>query len=171
MNPGITEILASQLTAKKKAKALADALSDGTLDISAFIKARPKLSGPDLATVVESLEAATRKKPELVDAKLFSLLVKCLGHAAPRVRWEAARTIGNTAGQHSNRLGTAVAALLANTSDNGTVVRWATAQALAAILRLGYPGKDLPVRIEKLAASEKDAGVRGVYEKALRGRR
>lgn len=171
MNPGIAEMLASKLTAKQKARALADALSNGTLEPSAFVKSIPTLSDPELATVVESLEGATRKKPELVDAKLFQVLVKCLAHSAPRVRWEAARTVGNVAGQHSERLGTAVDALLTNTTDDGTVVRWATAQALTAILRVGHSGKDLPERMRDLAAGEEDDGVRAVYEKALRVRR
>ncbi len=169
MDAEIAEILGSKITAKKRAKSLADALSRGRLNPSAFVMTIPKLADAELAIVVEALEAVTRKEPELVDEKLFNLLIKCVAHAAPRVRWEAARTIGNSAGQHSSRLGTAVDALLVNTSDVGTVVRWATAQALASILRSGYSGKNLRARIGELVAREEDDGVRGVYEKALRG--
>ncbi len=171
MNPSITEILASKLSAKKKAKSLADALSSGVLAPATVVKEIPTLAEAEIAIVVEALEGATRAKPDLVDAKLFALLNGLLAREAPRVRWEAARTIGNVAGQHSKLLGTAVEALLANTSDDGTVVRWATAQALAAILRAGYSGHELPTRMRDLAAGEEDGGVRAVYEKALKARR
>lgn len=171
MTRNITEILGSKLTAKKKAKALAGELSKGTIKTSAYVKVMPALADAELAIVLESLEGPTRKKPELVDSRLFPLLVQCLAHAAPRVRWEAARTIANVAGQHTKRLGPAVDALLNNTADDGKVVRWATAQALAAILRTGYTGKNLATRMQTIAAREEDDGVRGVYEKALNVRR
>lgn len=170
MDSSITDLLASNLTAKKKAKAIADALLSGTLKPQALLEASSKLQDAELAIVMESLEGATRKQPALVNDKLFALLVESLGHPAPRVQWEAARTIGNVAKQHAEHLGSAVDALLANTTNAGTVVRWATAQAFAAILRAGYTDNNFRVRLGEIAASEQDDGVRGVYDKALRAR-
>jgi hypothetical protein len=170
MNASITELLESKLTAKKKAKAIADALLSGTLKPEALSEASPKLPDAELAIVMESLEGATRKKPELVNGKLFTHLVDSLGHAAPRVQWEAARTISNVAKQHAEHLESAVEALLANTTSDGTVVRWATAQALTAILRVGYTDDNFRVKLSEIAAKEQDDGVRGVYDKALRAR-
>lgn len=171
MEPAITDILESRLGAKKKVKALAEALLNGSLDCPAFARALPALADTDRATVVESLESASRQRPELVDRKVFAVLIECLSDDAARVRWEAARTVANVAAQHRDSLGSAVDALLANTTHDGTVVRWATAQALAAILRAGYTEGDLDTRIRDLAAREQDNGVRAVYDKALRGRR
>ena len=170
MDSSITDLLASKLNAKKKAKAIADALLSGTLKPQVLLESSLELPDAELAIVVESLESATRKEPALVDDKLFALLVDSLGHAAPRVQWEAARTIANVAKQHAEQLGSAVDALLVNTSSNGTVVRWATAQAFAAILRAGYKDHNLYDRLSEIAARELDEGVRGVYDKALRAR-
>ena len=170
MNPGITELLASKLTAKKKARAIADDLLSGALKPEALIEASTDLPDTELAILLESLEGATRKEPALVNDKLLALLVESLGHAAPRVQWEAARTIGNVAKLHAEHLGSAVDALLANTTSDGTVVRWATAQALTAILRASHTDNDFRARLSEIAAREQDEGVRGVYDKALSAR-
>lgn len=168
MNPIVTELLASKLTAKKKAKAMAEALLNDSLKPSELMEAIPALPDAELAIVMESLEGATRKEPGLVSDKLFTCLVECLAHTAPRVQWEAARTIGNVAKQHPEHLGPAVKALLVNTANDGTVVRWAAAQALTAILRAGYTDNDLRSRLSDIAAKEQDDGVKGVYDKVLR---
>ena len=168
MNPELKAILASTLTPKRKAKSIADALSSGALPPSALATAIPALDDTEAATAVESLEGATRTKPELVDAKLFTFLVGLLANPTPRVRWEAARTIGNVAALHPKLHASAVEALLLNTADDGTVVRWSTAQALGAIARSGYSGHELASRMRAIVADEEDGGVRKVYEKALK---
>lgn len=170
MNKGITGILASQLTAKKKAKTIADAFMVGAVKPEDILEACTLLSDVELAIVIEALEGATRKEPALVNDKLFSLLVKSLGHSASRVQWEAARTIGNVAKLHTDHLDLAVDALLVNTTSDGTVVRWATAQALVAILRAGYTKHSYRVKLSDIYSTEQDEGVRGVYDKALRAR-
>ena len=152
-------------------KSLAEGLLKGTLEPAACARALSKLDEVDRATVVESFESATRTRPELVDGNLFNKLVECLADSAPRVRWEAARTIANTAAQHPTHLGRAAQALLANTTHAGKVVRWATAQALAAILRAGHTDDDLEARVRKASTSEQDNGVRAIYDKALRRKR
>lgn len=170
MKSGISELLALNLTAKKKAKAIANALLSGTLKPQSLLEVSPELPDAELAIVMESLEGATRKEPALVNDKLFNLLVESLGHKAPRVKWEAARTISNVALHHTEHFGPAVDALLANTTSDGTVVRWATAQALSAILRAGYADNNFRAMLSEIAAREQDGGVRGVYDKALRAR-
>ncbi len=167
MNSTIAEFLTFELTAKKKAKALADALLEGTLTPKALLESAPKLPDAELAIVMESLEGATRKQPALVTDKLFALLIDSLDHGATRVRWEAARTIANVAKLHAERLGPAIDALLVNTTHDGTVVRWATAHALVAILRVRKTDSHLRARLAEINATEQDAGVRGVYDKGL----
>ncbi len=170
MNSIPTELLASKQGAKQKSRAIADALLSGTLKPVALLEVSPGLPDADLAIVMESLESATRVGPAMVNDQLFALLVRNVNHAAPRVQWEAARTIGNVAGQHAEQLGPAVEALLANVTSDGQVVRWATARALAAILRVRITDKGLRQRLSEIAADEQDEGVRRVYEKALRSK-
>lgn len=168
MSSNIERVLTSKLTAKKKAKAIGSELLEGALKPSDLIEMSRGLADAELAIVIESLEGASRKQPELVDDAVFAFLVKCLARAAPRVKWESARTIGNVAGLHAKHLAPAADALLANASSDGTVVRWATARALTAIVRAGHSEKELRARLSKLAAKETDQGVRAVYEKGLR---
>ena len=121
----------------------------------------------DRATVLEALEGATRKRPGLIDGPLFTVLVKCLGGPAPRVRWEAARAVANVAAEHPRLLGSAVAPLLANTKHEGKVVRWGAAQAVVALVRAGCDEGNLIAKVRKLAKSESDDGTRKVYQKLL----
>lgn len=171
MDPRISEVLSSGLGAKKKVKALAEGLRSGAIAPAECVRALSEAPSVDRGTLVESLESATRVQPELVDGDVFRRLVECLADEAPRVRWEAARTVGNVAAQHPGKLAPAVEALLANTTHEGSVVRWATAHALAAILEAGHDPQDLRGRIQEIVARESDDGVRKVYEKALRSKR
>lgn len=147
---------------------MADALLSETLKPSALLEASRRLPDVELAIVMESLEGATRKEQGLIDDKLFGLLAECRAHAAQRVKWEAACTISNVSKQHSDHLGPAVDALLVKTNSDGTVVRWATAQARSAILRAGYTDNGLRLRLRETAAREQDESVLGVYERTLR---
>ena len=56
MNTMITEVLASTLSAKKKAKAIASALLDGSLASKAVLQAGPTLADAEYAIVMEALE-------------------------------------------------------------------------------------------------------------------
>lgn len=168
MNAVLTDVLSSKLSAKKKARAIADALSGGSLKPEALLEAGRKLPRAELAILIESLESATRKQPALAGDELFALLVESLADPAPRVRWEAARTVGNVASQHAGNLRPAARALLDNTANASTVVRWAAAQALTAILKTGYAENSFALQLTEIAAREQDDGVRRVYEKAIR---
>lgn len=59
-----------------------------------------------------------------------------LAYAEPRVKWESAKVIGNIAKCFPDRLEQAIDNLLLNAANTGTVVRWATAYAVAEILKL-----------------------------------
>jgi hypothetical protein len=76
---------------------------------------------------------------------------------------------GNTAHLHPRRLGRAIAALRANTTHAGTVVRWSAGFALGAILVLdtAHNGKLVP-KAEAIAAREPDNAIRKHYARALK---
>lgn len=164
----LSRILESKLGAKAKVKAIAEGLLTEAIDPARLGRSLVDLSSSDRATTVEALESATRTMSSLVDGRLFERLVGCLSDPSPRVRWEASRTIANVASDHPSRLEAAVAPLLANTNHDGKVVRWATAQAMAALLRAGCEQPDLIKAVTRLAKSESDEGARKAYAKALR---
>src|SRR5438105_6296917 len=85
------------LKAKGKVEAISKAILNGKLKVDDLIKVASKLKEAQKGTCVESLEYATKTKPEIVNQKCFSFVVKCLEDEAPRVKWEAAKVIGNVA--------------------------------------------------------------------------
>lgn len=89
LEPALGEVLASALTAKKKVKAIAEALLAGTIDAAACAKAAAGLPDVQRGTVLESLELATRTHTSLVDPETFGVLVGHLSDPAPRAsrRW------------------------------------------------------------------------------------
>lgn len=134
-----------------------------------LLKTAGKLDDAAKATCIESLEYTTKKHPEFVTESCLKYLVKYLTETAPRVKWEAARVIANTAKNYPAKLNPAIKQLLVNTEDSGTVVRWATAFALAEIVKLKMPlNKDLVPAIEAILLREEDGGVKKKYVEALK---
>jgi len=69
----------------------------------------------------------------------------------------------------SNETEKAIAGLLENTKDKGTVVRWSAAFALGEIAKNNpETRKQLIPIFEKLIKNEKNNGVKNVYLKALK---
>lgn len=117
---------------------------------------------------LEVLEHVSQKSPEIVFPYL-DLVIKSLQDKAPRVKWEAARTIANLAPKYPEETATTTEALMQNTTDKGTVVRWNTALALGEIFKANRKTRSvLKPKIEKLIAKEQNSGVRNVYLTALK---
>ena len=116
---------------------------------------------------MEALETISRDNPQSVET-ILDFVIAQLGHKAPRVKWEASRVIANSARALPARVTAALPALLKNTKDPGTVVRWSTAFALTEIA-LNSPEtrkKLLPV-MARLARDE-TGGVKKVYAEGLK---
>jgi hypothetical protein len=156
----------------KKAKAKAETLSawllNGTLAAEELMVFAETATGPAKATCIEAFEFATRQTATIVTESIFEFLARMLLESAPRVKWESARVIANTAHLFPKKLRGPVSNLLLNTSDGGTVVRWASACALGEILKLNTShNKELEPAIEAICATEGDTGVRKKYLDAL----
>ena len=82
---------------------------------------------------------------------------------------EASRIVGNMAADYPGELEGAVEALLKNTRDEGTVVRWGSAYALARIIVLEpYKNSALVQTVREIYEAEKENGVKNQYKKALK---
>lgn len=121
------------------------------------------------ATCIEALEYATRKSPELADESMLDFVTGTLMDDEARVKWESAKVIGNVAKLFPGNLSLAIDHLLINATHTGTVVRWASAFALAEILKLKTDDyeKLLPA-ITLLSERETDSGVQKKYLDALK---
>ena len=63
----------------------------------------------------------------------------------------------------------AIPALLTNTTDSGTVVRWGSAYALARIIVLEhYRNSGLVQTVREIYEAEEESGVKNQYKKALK---
>lgn len=124
------------LKPKPKTETLCQFLIDKKLSITELIEFAEPAKDPIKATCIEALEFITQKQPELLDKTAFAFVTNALTAKAPRIKWECAKVIGNTAHIHSLYLDEAIKLLLLNTKHEGTVVRWSAAFALTQILKL-----------------------------------
>lgn len=157
------------IKAKAKSKTIGDGLLKGSLSTKDLINTAEKVNDVEKATCIEALEYATKIRPGVADEKVYDYLTKCLTDAAPRIKWESAKTIGNIVHLFPARLGKTIPALLENSENSGTVVRWATAHALGEILVLQTKfNKELLPTMEAMAAKEEESGVKKKYLGAIK---
>lgn len=157
------------IKAKAKVSTIGEWLTNNELPIEELLTYAGKQKASDKATCIEALEYATKKEPAIANEDVLNYVVEALTDEEPRVKWESAKVIGNIAKLFPNQLDKAIPDLLRNAENTGTVVRWATAYALAEILKLKTENnsKLLP-EIETLCEKEQDNGVKKKYLDALK---
>ncbi|TDE14795.1 hypothetical protein [Dyadobacter psychrotolerans] len=157
------------IKAKGKVLTIGDWLTTSELPIKELLAYAEKQKATDKATCIEAVEYATKKRPEIADESLMDYVIKTLKDEEPRIKWESAKVIGNIAKLFPAQLDRAINNLLPNAENTGTVVRWATAYALAEILKLKTENnKKLLPKMEALSEKEEDNGVRRKYIDALK---
>lgn len=157
------------IKSKGKVSIIGEWLINSELPMDELLAYVEKQKATDKATCIEAIEYATKKNPTIADANLLTYLTKALKDDEPRVKWESAKVIGNIAKLFPTQLNEAIANLFLNAENTGTVVRWATAYALAEILKLRTENnKKLLPKIETLCENEEDNGVKKKYLDALK---
>ncbi|MFD2919291.1 HEAT repeat domain-containing protein [Terrimonas rubra] len=157
------------IKAKAKVATIGDWLVNKELHTDELLVYAEKQKVSDKATCMEALEYATKKDPTIADENVLSFVTTALKEDEPRVKWESARVIGNIAKHFPDQLYKTLPGLLLNAANTGTVVRWASAYALAEILKLKTDlNKKLLPGIEALAEKETDNGVKKKYLDALK---
>ena len=166
----LAELIKSKtLKGKEKVETISQAILTGKLKVDELIKVASTLKKAEKGTCVEALEYVTRTKPELASQKCFSFAVESLKDEDPRVKWEAAKIIGNLAPHFKTKLSGAISGLLTNTEDPGTVVRWSAAFALSSIvvLKTKHNAELIPA-IEAILKREENNAMRKMYLGALK---
>lgn len=157
------------IKAKAKVSTLGDWLLSNDLPVDELLAYTDKTKATNKATCIEAIEYATKKQANIADESVFLYMINALKDEEPRVKWESARVIGNVAKQFPDYLAKAIINLLANAEHSGTVVRWATAYALAEILKLKTDNNiNLLTQIKVLAEKEEDNGVKKKYLDGLK---
>lgn len=157
------------IKAKGKVSIIGEWLINNELPIEELLAYADKQKATDKATCIEAIEYATKKLPAIADENLLNYVSKTLKDDEPRVKWESAKVIGNIAKLFPTQLDKTITNLLPNATNAGTVVRWATAYALAEILKLkiDHNPKLLP-KIEVICETEEDNGVKKKYLDAIK---
>lgn len=154
---------------KSKVVILGAGLLDGTLFLHSLMTYADQQKATDKATCLEAIEYATKRNVAIADSGLLTYVTITLNDKEPRVKWESAKIIGNIVRLFPDRLDQTIINLLGNTHNSGTVVRWATAYALAEIIKLKTHHNDrLVSQTELLCEFEQDNGVKKKYLDALK---
>ncbi|MDA3615022.1 HEAT repeat domain-containing protein [Polluticaenibacter yanchengensis] len=157
------------IKAKAKVALIGEWILNNELPLEELLTFAEKQKPVDKASCIEAVEYATKKTPAIADDNLFAYVTKALKEDEPRIKWESAKVIGNVAVLFPTQLNKAIQNLLSNAESTGTVVRWATAYALAEILKLKTDNnKMLLPKIEALCEKEEDNGVKKKYLDALK---
>jgi hypothetical protein len=157
------------LKAKQKAETLSQLLLDNKISSDEMVSFTQTAKDSSIATCIEALEFATKQNPTIADEQCFQFVTKNLTNEAPRVKWENAKVIANTAHLFRNKLDDAINHLLTNSEHKGMVVRWSAAVALSAIVKLKTNhNEDLLPAIEAICKREDQNSIRKIYFHAIK---
>lgn len=158
-----------ELKAKPKVEAISKLLLDRKIKIEDLIKVAKISKDKEKGNCIESMEFATRNKPDIASSALLAYVTETLTDEAPRVKWESAKVIGNIAHLYPTKLDKAISNLLTNIEYSGTVVRWSAAFALGEIVKLKTKrNKELVPAIEAIIKRDEDNAIKKIYQAALK---
>lgn len=166
----IGKLLTDQtIKSKEKTETLSSWLLGNKITVEELISFAEAAKDPLKATCIEALDFATKQKPTLINKKTFQFVTQTLTEKAPRIKWESAKVIANTAHLFADKLDEAIKNLLVNTEHEGTVVRWSAALALGEIVQLKTKhNKNLLAAIETICNREEQNSIKKLYFSAMK---
>lgn len=154
---------------KDKTTLLSNCLLDKTITIEELITFAQTAKDPIKATCIEALEFASKQQAGIVNIRAFQFVTASLQSKAPRVKWESAKVIANSAHLFVGKLQDAIINLLENSTHTGTVVRWSAAFALGEIIQLNTSeNKTLLPTIESICSGEEKNSIKKIYLNAIK---
>lgn len=164
----IREILESDKKPKEKISLLAEKVKEDRKLFVQLVECFEAGSATDKGNCIEAMEYISEDEPDIILPHI-GFIIEHVNHAASRVKWEAARVLGNVAQEYPAEVSKAVPKLLENTNDTGTVVRWSAASALVEIAKNSSElRKELVPKFKEILKKEENNGVRNIYVKALK---
>lgn len=157
------------LKPKNKTEILSTWLLEKELTPSDLFNYAKTAKDTEKATCIEAVEYATLKQASILLKKDFLFVIDSLKAKAPRIKWESAKVIGNTAHLFPEDLDQAIINLLDNTEHKGTVVRWSAAFALGEVLKLNTKhSKTLLPALEMISNNEEKKSIKKKYQDAIK---
>lgn len=160
------------IKAKQKVLEIGRLLIEKELAVDELVSVAQQEKETLKADCLEAMELASKDQPSLITLKAFKFVIDQLKASTPRIKWESARIIINTAQLYPDHLDDAIVNLLENAEHEGTVVRWSTATALAAIARLKtahHP--ELVTAFETLGTNETKNSIAKIYKTAIKAQK
>jgi len=165
----IHEILKSKKKPKEVVTLLAQKLKSDKGLVVNLIRCFENGSVAEKGNCMEAIEYVTKEAPEFAE-NCLDFVIKQINDKAPRVKWETARIIGNTAQKFPDKAKETIPKLLENTRDKGIVVRWSAAFALTEIAKNNPKlQKELIPKFHEIVKRESNKGVKNIYLKYLKG--
>ena len=153
----------------EKRNAIVEGIINGSFDFSAVSAACSLLPEKKVSLLLEAIEEVSRSKEFFLGEDYLKLSESYILSSDPSCKREASRIVGNLAAAFPENLDHAIAALMQNANDDGTVIRWASAYALSRIVMIPqYAKGPLFEQISRLYEKEKETGVKNQYQKALK---
>jgi HEAT repeat protein len=154
---------------KEKPEMLSTWILDGKISVTELAAFAGTAKDTLRAICIEALEFATKQNPTIIDEDCFRFMTQSLTAKAPRIKWESAKVIGNTAHLFPEELEEAIKNLLDNSQHEGTVVRWSAAFALSEIAKLKTAhNKALLPEMESIIEKEAKNSIKKIYNGALK---
>lgn len=166
----LTELLNNKCVKKIDARTwIVAGILDGTFTIDGIIAASLELKENKVATILEAIEEITNKRIKDLDVDYLAFAKRYISSKDNACKRESSRIVGNLAARFPHDLEDCIPALIENTRDPGTVVRWGSAYALSRIILLEeYCHSSLFDRLAAIADQEQESGVKNQYMKALK---
>ena len=161
----LQELLADKtVKPKEKTETISTWLLNATLGVDELVEFANEQKDPAKATCIEAIEFATKQQPSIITENAFRFVTGTLTAKAPRIKWESAKVIGNTAALFTNQLDEAIVQLIQNSEHEGTVVRWSAAYALGEIIKLKTThNTELIPAAEAICNREEKNSIRKIY--------
>ena len=153
----------------ERRQAVVNMIVAGELTVNEVAAIATTIGEKQIATVLEAVEEVSNKHLCPLEAAWLQWAEPYISSENNSCRREASRIVGNMAAQYPDLLDDAIERLMKNTSEEGTVIRWAAAYALSRIVVLDrYAKSDLYDRLVAVCEREEENGVKNQYLKALR---
>lgn len=166
----INDILSNKtIKPKEKTEAISEWIKTNPDKVNNLIELAATAKDPIKATIIESMEYASKTKPDVASIEWLHFVSDTLSAKAPRIKWESAKVIGNIAHRYPESLDQAISNLLINSEHSGTVVRWSAAFALGEIIKLSIDSySELIDAVENIMNREEKPSIKKIYQAALK---
>jgi len=129
----------------------------------------PDLTDKDTAIILEAMEEVSRTEPSLSTSSWLAFAEKFVESENNTLKREASRIIGNITFLYADSLDSILSKLLANSGNDGTVVRWGSGYALGRIITIPqYAKSDLFDKLVAISEMEQENGVKNQYLAGLK---